>query len=288
MLTNSASNVPAEVRNFTMPNHEPLSEICAPLWKSSLISYFTYARIFDDGFCIDLTTSDDKTTPISASKEWILYFYQNRMHEKIAGRMKLGINYLRKLEKEISQSETLSTQLFDIGNKLDLVRRGNGYFDQFCFGCSSKNFDQVSHFYIYHQDELLKFASYFQSAAEKIILDAYSHKIELPNYITPTYKLERKYHKELQAERHKLSLTAKEFVYLLLYANGCNRQQMAEMMNVTIKSVDYHISEIKSKNNISTRKDANVIVREHGWQDLVGFFFNYIPKAKHKVKHKFN
>lgn len=272
-------NIPEEVYTFTMDKYLELSNICASLWEDSPISYFTFAKVFDNGYCIDLTTSDDKTTPIECSKQWILYFYQQKMHEKtIAGRMKIGINYLNKLGGEISESAEASSRIFDIDNKLDFIQRGNGYFDQYGFGCSKKNIDQTSKFYVYHQDKLLKFVSYFQRQANDLIQAGYRHKITLPNYQTPENKVVRFLDKELSDTGYELSFTSKEFVVLILYAAGCTGKQIAEMLHKSEKTIETHLYNIREKTGHADRLSLKKYLIDQGWEGLEKFFFPYIPK----------
>ena len=247
-----------------------IQAICQPLFDESPMSFFGFSRIFDDGKSVDLSTSP----------EWMQLYYENRFHETcMSDRIKVGINFLsRSTNKEITKEEDLSSQMLDITNRLDLVRRHNGYFDMFVFGTSNKNIDQASHFYVYHQEKILKFCSYFDFKGSDLIAKGYEYKITLPKYECPSYKLERFYDQEMGLLGHELSLSSKGFVCLLLYAYGYTHKQTANMMHLSTKTIEYYIAEIKNKTGIITRSDAMSIIKNNNWQDLIGFFFNYIHK----------
>lgn len=243
--------------------------ICEPLLTSSPIKYFAFSRVFDEGVAVDFTTS----------AEWNKYFYENELHSITAApRMVVGFNFLsRSKNKEVNHLERVAAEDFDIANKVDFVSRHNGFFDVYTFASSKKLYSKASHYYTYHQDILLKFIAYIQKYyQESLVAEGKDHSIALNNYKCPLYKIKRDYPAEMLSKDHDLSLTSCEFICLLLYASGCTAKQVASITARSVSTIETHLTNIKEKICVRDRKSMNAYIREHNFDRLIDFFFNYV------------
>ena len=254
--------------NFLLQNVAKTNEICKDLFSNSPITFFAFARVFDDGSMID----------ISSSGEYSSFFYEKGLYKKaIVNRIIPGINYVKKNKNpDVSFVEEVSVTDFDITNKLDCVQRGFNYSDTFIFGSSTSQIKESDRYYVYNQDKILKFISYFTQSAEDIIAMGYKHKFLLPNYECPIHKIKRHFHQEMSGDGYDLGLSAQEFLVLILYAGGSSAKQISDMLYKSVKTVETYVARIKEKTGYKDRRSFNMLVYERGWSELIGFFLPYM------------
>ena len=254
--------------NFLIDNVDNVRKLSSSLFEQSPVSYFSFLRIFDNGDIIDFSTSGD----------WSKCFYDREFHKKtMVARLKVGINYLEKIEsKGLIEAEIFCKEHFDITNRIEFINKHPGFFDLFSFGTTKKNYDIGTKYYKTHLDKLLKFSSFFICNSQKMIMDGYQYRINLPKYECPENKLKRVFHKEMSENGSDLSLSSQEFLVLILYAGGSSAQQIADMLYKSVKTIETYVARIKEKTGYKDRRSFNMLVYERGWNDLLGFFLPYM------------
>jgi DNA-binding CsgD family transcriptional regulator len=251
--------------HFYIKQTPNVTVICEKLFKDSKLSNFFYGRTYDDGSMVSFHTNSD----------WGIHFFDQNYDDFLIHTFNIGFNDFDKIKPYGSVCEDARTN-FDLVARNQLTRRGSNYIEAFGFGASTENESSAKRFYVQHQDKLLRFVSYFEQQAKSLLVEAENHKIQLPNYKCPIYNMERNFAEEMTATGEELSLKSKELVTMLLYAQGCTVPEIAKILLRAPKTVEHYVSEIKYKTKCTSKMEMNAYVRARGWQDLVGFFFNYI------------
>ena len=198
-----------------------------------ILKLLSFTEVYDEGQC----------EVYSEFPEFLAYMLPRYRidSELLTCRLKIGIHHWSVIPKLQAISEQNSV--------IELVRRdkNNRCFELYAFSYEDR--------YLLKLDAVLKEIAQFDRRKERLEKQVFSIS---------------GYHKE-EVLQYDFNLTSKEFSCLLLYASGCSHKQIADTLNLSTKTIDYHIAKIKEKTNLRTRKAAHAYLRANNWQDLVGF-----------------
>jgi DNA-binding CsgD family transcriptional regulator len=260
--------------HFVYENMSNVFKIAQPFTGETGIILMNYVQHRNDGSFFSLCNE---------ISDWASHVYDNYLNNKsfLNSRNQSGINYWRS-NKEISEINTDARDNFDIDARIEFVWYDvqNDFYHLFSFYAKKKNADKAYKFYSSHQDKLLKFIAHFNREAKDLIREGEKpeNRIYIPNYtLTGVEQKFRNYAEEAKKKGIDLDLKNNEFQCMLLYAHGCTVNQVAEMLCRSPKTVEHYKAEIRYKTGCKDRKELMAYVRDHGWQDLIGFFLNYLP-----------
>ena len=258
-------------------SHPKLSALSEQLFKDTgTIDFFNYSLILPDGRALD----------VGAGKSWDAWGIQfNKRYlphtSASTSRLTEGINYWRRNSTEaLTEAQEDARSNFDLDARIEFVAADgihpNSY-HCYSFGTSTKNADKGYRFYDIHRGRLLKFISHFsmhvdEFNAQKNLDECYTH---IPDYQSPKQS-KRNYSQELLEEGASIELQDREFEIMVLYANGCNSQQIADMLNKSKNTINSYLKVIRDKTNCHDKKTLHRYVLDHGWVGLERFFFNYL------------
>ena len=261
----------------SMPEVIKLSQ---PLFEDTgYINLLNHASIYDNGQYSNLGTT----------KDWADNFYDkyNDESQNTVGRVKQGWNYWKRNSSEcISTIMTDARDNFDIAARIEFVSRDetNKCYHLFSFYSDRKHEDRAYYFYDVHRGKLLKFISYFQRAAAKLIKKANqpNNLITIPGYdIKDIHNPMRDYTEELRRENTGTELPSRAFEILCLYAFGYTKEQIADLLNKSKDNIQSFIFKLYRDHGFKSRLDMRKYVIANGYDNLDGFFLGSYPIYMH-------
>lgn len=256
-----------------MPEVIKLSQ---PLFEDTgYVNFLNCASIYDNG----------KYSNLATTKDWADNFYAkyNNKSQNTLVRMKQGWNYWKRNKaREIGEIMEDARDNFDIAARIEFVSRDdvNKCFHLFSFYSDREHEDRAYYFYDVHRGKLLKFLSYFQRAAAKLI-----KKANQPNNLItiPGYSIEdienpfRNYNEELRLENEYTEMTSREFEVMCMYSNGFTLQQIADMLGKSRANIDTFCTRLFTKHGFKDRSDMRKYVIANGYDNLDSFFLGSYP-----------
>lgn len=236
--------------DYLLTTSKIVKDICKPLFDSTDICYFHYSKLYDNA----------KTCILSTHPEFYEYFW--KCHQE----------FFKKYSENIFLNKPTSMLLLDNGIQfgidriLVIVTRYKQYYELFGFGTRPGN-DSILNFYLNNMDVLKKFTLYFKEKGEALIKEAEKSFLPAKGYSIKEMKKfsENKQQKlcfdvklrkiGLQTESGEVSITARELEILRLIAYGYSGKEMANKLNVVLKTVESHVANLKLKLGYTRRSD---------------------------------
>ena len=253
-----------------------INQISQPLVDdSNFISFLNYATIYDN----------QKVRVLTAKKDWAKHFYLkyydiSNNHKK---RLNQGWNYWkRNTNQNITEIMEDARENFNIAARIELVTRdeANKCYHLFSFYSDRKHEDRAYYFYDVHRGKLLKFISYFQKAAAKLIKKANqpNNLITIPGYsVKDIHNPMRDYTEELRRENAGTELSSRTFEILCLYAFGYTKDQIADLLNKSTDNIRSFIFKLYRDHGFKSRLDMRKYLIANGYDNLDGFFLGSYP-----------
>ncbi len=251
-----------------------VAEICQPLAAYG-ITYFAYYRYFDD---------DDSACPFTSHKDSFLnhmtkeYTITPPIPEKIISKR---FYYLAMPDTTDNFNQTFFDYyfIFKIGYPLYLIERFDNYFDLFIFGTTSDN-PKIINFYFNNIDVLENFTFYFKDKASKLIEKSHRNRLIIPKHMQPTFgsliaatkeddekqKLLKQItarHYKFNLHREEISFTKREIDSLKFLAYGQTVKEIAKSMNVSPRTIETHLNNVKLKLNCNKKSEILKLISEH-------------------------
>ncbi len=263
-------------------NHDLLCRISYPLFKNTPLSYFDYLRCYDDGTTTTLSVCPEFVTKILTNsllptlEEFQLFslYRQKATYLSTLTSLPPGASDLdpEKYEENIAHATDQG-----IYHRLYLVERRESYYVTFGFGIK-KDDRSIINFYLNSLGYLEKFTHYFDFHCEHIINSQLNkYKIILPTYQNKI--LEKKFNinisslnvddlycpsssvkSELKA---KSNLTLRESSCLELIAQGFTMKNVALKLDISHRTVEQHLRNIKDKFGLNTKNQ--LVELWHEW-----------------------
>lgn len=229
-----------------------VKDICRPLFDSTEISYFHYAKLYDNA----------KTCTLITNPEFHEHFWKQGYEKEVFKNYYEGIFFHEQCSSQILKEGIQ----FNVDHLLMIITRYSNYYEIFGFGTTPGN-DSVLSFYFNHMDVLKKFALYFKERGEDLIQAASKNLVRVEGYsikgmkdfkslneFNETFNFVPKrfrFHTNLG----EILITSKEFEILKLMAQGYSGKEMANQLHVVLKTIETHVSHIKSKLGYTRRSD---------------------------------
>lgn len=239
------------------------------------VKFMGCGTVYDNGKDMHLTTAED----------WAEQCYDKYLFgiEATKKRMNIGFNYWkRNKQKIISEADQDARDNFNIAGQLEFVTRDevNKCFHLFSFYSDREHEDRAYYFYDVHRGKLLKFISYFQRAAAKLIKKAN----QANNLITVSgYSIEgienpfRNYNKELLLENANTELTSREFEIMCMVSNGFSAEQIGNMLEKSTRTIQTYIDRLNKNYGFKNRSEMRKYVVTNGYDNLDSFFLDSYP-----------
>lgn len=246
-------------RNGLSENHfflnveEEMRNTCSNILAQHGITYFNFARVYNDGSCCYFATQSrlirytfDQHVPVAAPVSPNLI--TNKFNYLV---LPLGL-YNKVIHDAITE--------FNLANFIDLVDRYENYFELYCFASTPDN-PEIVNFYINNLDFLEKFKLYFKNKAAPLLKEGEKNKIWLPENMLPPYKgLENKsvFHQEpslihkfnninycLTKGSQVIKLTSRQYDCLKQLAAGRSIKEAANNLGISPRTFEHHLNNLK-------------------------------------------
>ena len=257
-----------------------ISRVSNKLRTETPVMLLGYYRIYDDGNLCDLIPLE--------GLEWVGNFvekYLKEDHSTLSEKLKTGANYWRNCKNENLKKQEEDARLnFDIDARFDLVYRDqkNLCFHNYSFCSSRKNADKAHAFYGNHLSKLFKFTSLFEDkTAGLLISSAQNNKILVPKLNIKSLEgvcKKRDLPMEIEREKMEFSPSDKEWIVMLLYAHGLQKEIVARMLNKSLPTIVTQIESIKNKTGLMNRFEMMMYLKDRGEDKNINFFVPYIPE----------
>lgn len=240
--------------HYSIQIADKVRELCSPFFKMTQANGFCYARVFDGGTMYCLNTHPD----------WYLYHLSHEypLVPSIL-RMNVGGRYSFILLPE-AVAPYCADLLIEIRERFGLdypylmIESYQDYCDLYIFSTYVKN-AKIINFYLNHQSEIEKFKHYFKGYGKQLLIEAANHLVELPAkmHIHINTEEQKIYEKlipknyVIHYNKKDIVFTAKEAQCLKYLSLGYDLKGVAKMMNISSRTVEFHLNNIKAKTGVN-------------------------------------
>ncbi len=242
--------------HYTVITASKVLELCDLFFKISNTNGFCYARIFDHGEMFCLNTHPD----------WYVY-HLNNQYPLVPAHLKINTNcrysfillpenvpqYCVKILDEIRER-------FGLDYPYLIAERHQDYCDIYIFSTAVKN-AEIINFYLNRQSEIEKFKHYFKGYGKTLIAEAANHLVTLPPKMRVHFpdEEEKIIHANLLPKNYVIHLNKKDIFFTVKEAEclkylsmGYDLKGVGKMMNISSRTVEFHLNNIKVKTGVNT------------------------------------
>lgn len=231
---------------------EQVNLICAPLFENTEVCYFGYTRYFDNSNALALV-SEIALVEFALTED----YYPRRAD--LDEMPDIGI-----ITRAHSDRGLVICDVLQIDHALRFKFRHKSFYDVALFGSKSSHISMYD-FYLNNLSLLNGFIFYFKSNADSLFKKSMDKPFKLPKfntgYVEPPYEIVNT--KDLKAQlsddvlEYKYQLSPREKECLNLLAKGCSAKVISNKLDLSINTVHFYISNLKSKTNC--RKLADLL-----------------------------
>ncbi len=254
---------------------QDINEICKPLFENLGANYFNYSRVF----------KDFSHTSLTSNPEWADFYYKQDYKNKFLYSEDI-INHVadfRFLVWNDFRDNKLVKNLNDYFNcehGIVFIEKGDDYTDFYSFGAPSTQKAFLS--FLNNLDLLQNFIFYFKERAFNLIKKANANQIHLPSEDTKTITIDHTFltdnqininytnkfiNKKIFLENIKVNkyyigslkgdkyLTKREMECFLLYSKGYTQKIIANILNISQRTVEQYIKSASVKCNIKYKSE---------------------------------
>ncbi len=224
-----------------------IDEVISPL-KPLGVEGFFYARLYDNGEFIDLTSN-----PRFGEHYFKKFFAADYPREAVSDHMFIeqGVSLWELNQHNLIHQD--GKNIFAYGNGITIYESRAGYKEVYSF-YSKIDRPEMSQFYLRQLDFLKKFKGYFVERAAPIIVEAERNKYQMPDsYREFDNTSEEQSHittlmSKIDAQKNrKAALSARELECLLHLAQGASALEVADALQLSKRTVENYIANMKSK-----------------------------------------
>lgn len=253
---------------------DEVNKICHSLFKNTPINYFDYARFYDSGELMYLGVSPDFLT-----KAYVRDLMPSKEELSLIDGSGLKVSFLSHYMPIPPGADEVNPGKYNeiiacaaecgIYHRLYFIERHSDYYRTCGFGVKS-NVGTVFNFYINYMANMQKFIKHFESKARNLMLKANEtsqiilpnyHKRILQNYQEPDSAV-NKIISDFSTEDAQLTIREKECLSLI--AQGYTMKSAAKKMNISHRTVEQHLRNVKDKLGINTKNQLVEI-----WHELI-------------------
>jgi len=264
-------------KHYALSSSHNIKELFNSILHSIGITYFNYIKIYNEDCSRELLTNNP---------DWIDHFYKNALFNSIGA---IDIEHLLPkgyfLWSELDHKDPIYLQgrdFFNIDNGISFVIKRHDVTYLYIFA-ASKEKHEINNFYVGNIDLLQRFIHYFNDQARSLIQEASNHRIFLPdqqiinatrvNNIVISEQIREQFLEKTQVSRYfllnesdSLYLTKKQADCARLLAKGDTSKHIAKKMNISPRTVEGYILDIKNKlqeslNKTLTRQQIMQVLR---------------------------
>lgn len=228
--------------HFSLLCAQDIHEICKPYLKQYSLAHFNYFRLYKDRSIFYLCNNPD----------WLSHYYLQNYPTVGAFEQQPELANLRYvLWSALSSRDVIlkdTREMFGIHHGITLIKKSKNYHEFYNIGSSNPDASTIN-FFINHYDTLNKLTLLFQEKADKLIRLSQKQKLILPPHLHNPQMIKSNdkaiYSEEIKQKNNFLTQT--ESICIKLYLTGKTPLEIANLLNVSKRTVEKHIENIKLK-----------------------------------------
>ena len=256
-----------------------LRDVCAPLFNNFGLNVFTYSHFFNDGTYVDLCTHakwHERYIAPYASSDFVRSHVKGVYDKEI--KYILWDNAPSPARDKIHSNFIADSCGFDIWHGFSMYRHNKKSVEAWHFATTKEN-SRVINFYLNNIKILNRFILYFQDKAADIIYPSDAGKLVIMNDREPLYdnvapifsgsnvnefmtQTDIKRH-QLQTKNGVIYLSRREKECLLHLAMLRTTKDMANRMNLSSRTIEAYLNNIKKKTNCYTKSQLMEVFIEN-------------------------
>ena len=257
-------NLPA--REFNESSAPIVESICEPLFKNFGITHFGCIRIFEDG----------QFLRIANNPEWTRRYFECEFYNDLDlySIKQVPINHFRFMPligAPFNKHCMALCSEFNLWNFLLIYERFSDYGDFWFFG-TTKNNTEIINFYLNNKSLLKHFTYYFKNKASDLFIKNEPSNLIRTNVLplqeeAKESKNIESFIKDIAHKKYYLdgkhlgkSLYKREFQSLFFFSQGKTMKEIGEKMQLSPRTIETYINNIKSKLECHTRGELCSIV----------------------------
>lgn len=245
-------------KHHALTSQEDVRSLCNPILDSIGITYFNYIKIYNKDCSRELLTNN---------VDWIDHFYKNGLYDSVGT---VDVEHLLPkgyfLWAEMDKKDPIYLQgrdYFNIDNGISFVIKRKDVTYLYIFATGREQ-HAINNFYASNIDLLKHFIHYFNDKGQGLIKEAENNRIYLPkpqeiitdrvNNIAISENIRNQFLHATPVNRYflfgesdDLYLTAKQGECATLLVNGHTSKQIAKLMDISHRTVEGYILDIKQK-----------------------------------------
>lgn len=232
-----------KIKTITESTCSETAQICSPALSDLGISFFDYARMYDDGTCYILSNNSSLISYLFDQQAPLFTPVERRL-------LKKNIYYLIPENGPYQEVMHDARQYFNVAHAIDLFQCHRGYIDVCCFASTPDN-EGIINYYLNHIDTLENFMAYFKEAASGMVNAAYRERFMLPEHMRLNFDSRA----VLDDENPVSRLTGRESAVTRLLLRGHTANEIGQALNRSRRTIEHHIENIKAKLGVRTRSE---------------------------------
>lgn len=149
-----------------------------------------------------------------------------------------------------------------------MIERYSTFHDIYVF-CTDVGNEEIINFYLNEQAYIEKFKQYFKSKAKLLLKKSQKHRIFIPEFMRP--EIDWNYHRQKAPDfasfRYSISVgtrdiefTQREVECLKYLTHGYSTKYLAKTLNISPRTVEFHVENIKNKMQMRTLSEALIFL----------------------------
>lgn len=237
---------PVISNGVAMTSEDDMLEVSKSLRDKFGITYFAHVISFHDGKIAALISNHE------VAIHWVVNQYAIPGNNHQGANLPSGyylVSYMGDLYPKEYQETLL--KLFNVDHMLLIVDSNPLYVDIFSFATEPDNF-KIVNFYLNNINVLKSFILHYKEKCKKLINKAMKECVLLPpaSLIVPnptTHEIDFENLPNKVQLTHDISLTKREIECLLLVSKGKTAKEVAKIMKISPRTVEFFINKCKSK-----------------------------------------
>lgn len=239
--------------HLCLTSSNAIDEMVKPLKIFFGITSFVYQKKFFDG----------SETRLSNQPAWVKHFFQEKLYQHSV--FEQGLNNLPKgkfLWSHLPQHQEVLSQAreFNIDHGITFIEPHNDGCEFFFLG-TTRDKPEVAQLYLNHLDLLERFLLYFREKAVTLIEQSNKDRIIIPEKIallkndSMLSTINREGFQKLLRSPQLAALSPRELTCLTLLQDGYTYKMIGGELNISARTVETYIEQIKQKTNSYSKKD---------------------------------
>lgn len=248
-----------------------MQNICRELFNNSEISYFEYTRVYSDNTGFKIDTSGDFQSYILSNDLYLTYGELKNTNRYSL--LTLNSSLLIPPSPQYTELLLEARDSFGIDNMFVITKNHTEYLEVFLYASNPGNISIIN--YYYNNIEVLeKFCLYFKNNAHQMleILAKKDNRLNFDKYSEDSwenYLLSQQTDSNETPYSNSMGISNRELQCVQLVLKGMTAKEIALKLNISPRTVDRHIYNIKQKLNFRTRTELKQYFSEE---------YNYIVK----------